>query len=352
MALRVKQFKNTHNLLRPTKLITVNSFVEIAIFTSVKIRKMGAKTLILGSSGQIGTELVLRLREIRGSENVIASDIRKGSYEVMESGPFEFLDVTHKDEILEVIQKYQVKEVYLMVAILSVIGEKNPKKAWELNMNTLFNVLELARDGYIERVFWPSSIAVFGPDTPRVNTPQDTIIKPTTVYGISKQAGENWCSYYERKYGVDVRSLRYPGLISYKATPGGGTTDYAVEIFHEAVKRGSYVSFLKAGTKLPMMYMDDAIRATVELMEAERPATFHSYNVGALSFSPEELAGAIKKQMPDFKIAYNPDSRQEIADTWPESVDDSRARQDWGWEHKVDLDTLVSSMLLGLHYTS
>ena len=331
---------------------SINSSYEIAIFTSVKLKQMGAKTLILGSSGQIGTELVLRLREMRGSENVIASDIRKGSYEVMESGPFEFLDVTHKDEILEVIKKYQVKEVYLMVAILSVIAEKSPQKAWELNMSSLFNVLELARDGYIDRVFWPSSIAVFGPDTPRENTPQDTIIKPSTVYGISKLAGENWCSYYERKYGVDVRSLRYPGLISYKATPGGGTTDYAVEIFHEAVKRGSYVSFLKAGTRLPMMYMDDAIRATVELMEADRPAEFHAYNVGALSFSPEELAGAIKKQFPEFTIAYNPDSRQDIADTWPESIDDSQARHDWGWEPRVDLDTLVRSMLLGLHFSS
>jgi nucleoside-diphosphate-sugar epimerase len=322
-----------------------------SLINTDKSTQMSTKTLIIGSSGQIGTELVLKLREIRGKENVIASDIRKGSYEVMESGPFEFLDVMHKDEILEVIERHQVKEVYLMVAILSVIAEKNPKKAWELNMNALFNVLELAREGHIARVFWPSSIAVFGPDTPRKNTPQDTIIKPTTVYGISKLAGENWCSYYERNYGVDVRSLRYPGLISYKATPGGGTTDYAVEIFHEAVKRGSYVSFLKSGTRLPMMYMDDAIRATVELMEAERPEEFNSYNLGALSFSPEELADAIKKHLPDFEISYAPDSRQDIADTWPESVDDKKAREDWGWEPQVDLETLVKSMLLGLHFS-
>jgi len=313
---------------------------------------MGAKTLIIGSSGQIGTELVLRLREMKGSENVIASDIRKGSYEVMESGPFEFLDVTHKDDILEIIRKHGIKEVYLMVAILSVIAEKSPKKAWELNMNALFNVLELARDGHIERVFWPSSIAVFGPDSPRKLTPQDTIIKPTTVYGMSKLAGENWCAYFQRQYGVDVRSLRYPGLISYKATPGGGTTDYAVEIFHEAVKRGSYVSFLSSGTRLPMMYMDDAIRATLELMDAKRPETFHSYNVGALSFSPEELGNAIKRYIPDFTVSYKPDARQKIADTWPESIDDSRAREDWGWEPKVDLDTLVRSMLLGLHFST
>lgn len=311
---------------------------------------MASRTLIIGSSGQIGTELALRLRELRGNDNVVASDIRKGSYEVMESGPFEFLDVTHKRDILEVIRDYEVKEVYLMVAILSVIAEKNPKKAWDLNMNALFNLLELAKEGHIEKLFWPSSIAVFGPDTPRRNTPQDTIIKPSTVYGISKLAGENWCSYYKRQYGVDVRSLRYPGLISYKATPGGGTTDYAVEIFHEAVKKGSYVSFLKPDTVLPMMYMDDAIRATVELMEAEKPNQFNSYNIGALSFSPAELAEAIAKQVPGFRISYKPDSRQRIADTWPQSVDDSMARKDWGWEPRVDLDTMVRSMLLGLHY--
>jgi len=311
---------------------------------------MPSKTLIIGSSGQIGTELVLRLREIKGSENVIASDIRKGSYEVMESGPFEFLDVTHKNDILEIVKKHDVKEVYLMVAILSVIAEQNPMKAWELNMNGLFNVLELAREGHFERLFWPSSIAVFGPDTPRDLTPQDTIIKPTTVYGISKLAGENWCSYYHRKYGIDVRSLRYPGLISFKATPGGGTTDYAVEIFHEAVKKRSYVSFLKSDTELPMMYMDDAIKATVELMTAEPTTEFNSYNIGALSFSPADLALAIQKYIPDFKISYRPDSRQDIADTWPQSVDDSKARKDWGWKPTIDLDSMVRSMLQGLHF--
>ncbi len=312
---------------------------------------MASRTLIIGSSGQIGTELALRLRELRGNDNVVASDIRKGSYEVMESGPFEFLDVMHKRDILEVIRKHEVKEVYLMVAILSVIAEKNPRKAWDLNMNSLFNLLDLAREGHIDKLFWPSSIAVFGPDTPRSSTPQDTIIKPTTVYGMSKLAGENWCSYYQRQYGVDVRSLRYPGLISYKATPGGGTTDYAVEIFHEAVKKGSYVSFLKSDTVLPMMYMDDAIRATVELMESEKPAQFNSYNIGALSFSPAELAEAIAKQVPGFSISYKPDSRQRIADTWPQSVDDSMARKHWGWQPSVDLDSMVRSMLLGLHYS-
>ena len=312
---------------------------------------MDSKILIIGSSGQIGTELVLNLRQIYGNENVIASDIRKGNYEVMESGPFEFLDVTNKSEIQKIIEKHNVKEVYLMVAILSVIAEQNPKMAWDLNMSALFNVLDLAKEGQIKKIFWPSSIAVFGPDTPKHNTPQDTIIKPSTVYGISKQAGENWCAYYSNKYDVDVRSLRYPGLISYKTTPGGGTTDYAVEIFYEAIKRKSYTSFLNENTVLPMMYMDDAIKATIGLMQMERNSTYVSYNIGALSFSPADLAEAIKKRIPEFTISYKPDSRQEIANTWPQSVDDSVARKDWGWQPKVDLDEMVRIMLLGLHYT-
>jgi nucleoside-diphosphate-sugar epimerase len=312
---------------------------------------MGSKILIIGSSGQIGTELVLKLREIYGNENVIASDIRKGNYEVMESGPFEFLDVTNKKDIEEVLIKHQIKEVYLMVAILSVIAEQNPQMAWDLNMSSLFNVLELAKKGIIDKVFWPSSIAVFGPETPKRMTPQDTIIKPSTVYGISKLAGENWCAYYSRKYGIDVRSLRYPGLISYKTTPGGGTTDYAVEIFYEAIRRKSYTCFLKEDTVLPMMYMDDAINATINLMQAPRMSHYVSYNIGAFSFSPKQLAEAIQKQIPEFTIAYNPDSRQEIAETWPESVDDSQAGKDWGWEAKTDLDQMVVSMLQGLHYT-
>ena len=312
---------------------------------------MDSKILIIGSSGQIGTELVLNLRQIYGNENVIASDIRKGNYEVMESGPFEFLDVTNKSEIQKIIEKHNVKEVYLMVAILSVIAEQNPKMAWDLNMSALFNVLDLAKEGQIKKIFWPSSIAVFGPDTPKHNTPQDTIIKPSTVYGISKQAGENWCAYYSNKYDIDVRSLRYPGLISYKTTPGGGTTDYAVEIFYEAIKRKSYTSFLNENTVLPMMYMDDAINATIRLMQTERNSAYVSYNVGSLSFSPAQLAEAIKKRIPEFTISYKPDSRQEIANTWPQSVDDSVARKDWGWQPKVDLDEMVRIMLLGLHYT-
>lgn len=310
-----------------------------------------AKVLVIGSSGQIGTELVLRLRELKGNDQVIASDIRKGNYEVMESGPFEFLDVMHKDDILDVIKKHEVEEVYLMVAILSVIAEQNPLKAWDLNMTALFNVLELAKEGKIKKVFWPSSIAVFGPDTPRVNTPQDTIIKPTTVYGISKLAGENWCSYYKRSYGVDVRSIRYPGLISYKTTPGGGTTDYAVEIFYEAIKRKAYTSFLGKDTALPMMYMDDAIEGTIQLMNSDKKEEYVSYNLGAISFSPEELAGAIRKYIPDFEISYQPDHRQKIADTWPQSVDDQVARKDWDWKPQVDLDNMVRIMLQGLHYS-
>lgn len=312
---------------------------------------MNSKMLIIGSSGQIGTELVLNLRQQYGNKNVIASDIRKGNYEVMESGPFEFLDVTNKEEIQKVIEKHQVTEVYLMVAILSVIAEQNPKMAWDLNMSSLFNILDLAKDGQIKKVFWPSSIAVFGPDTPKHNTPQDTIIKPSTVYGISKLAGETWCAYYSKKYGVDVRSLRYPGLISYKTTPGGGTTDYAVEIFYEAIRRKSYTSFLKEDTVLPMMYMDDAIEATIALMQKEKSPAYVSYNLGAFSFSPSQLAEAIKKRIPEFTIAYKPDSRQEIANTWPESIDDSEARKDWGWQPKIDLEEMVDLMLLGLHYT-
>ncbi|MCK5637407.1 MAG: NAD-dependent epimerase/dehydratase family protein [Flavobacteriaceae bacterium] len=312
---------------------------------------MNQKILIIGSSGQIGTELVLKLRQIYGNENVIASDIRKGNYEVMESGPFELLDVTKKEDILDVVDKYKIKQVYLMAAMLSAIAEINPKKAWDLNMDSLFNVLNLAKDKIIDKVFWPSSIAVFGPDTPRIKTPQNTIIKPSTVYGISKLAGENWCSYYHNKYGVDVRSVRYPGIISYKTTPGGGTTDYAVEIFYEAIKRKSYTSFLSENTNLPMMYMDDAISATIRLMQSDKIENYTSYNIAAMSFSPKELAVAIQKYMPQFTINYKLDSRQGIADSWPESIDDSTALKDWNWQSKVDLDELVRSMLQGLHYT-
>ena len=311
---------------------------------------MDPKILIIGSSGQIGTELVLKLREIYGNQNVVASDIRKGNHKVMESGPFELLDVTNKEDILEVVKKYNIKQVYLMAAMLSAIAERSPQRAWNLNMNSLFNILNLAKNKIIDTIFWPSSMAVFGSDTPRINTPQNTIIKPETVYGISKLAGENWCAYYRNKYDVDVRSIRYPGIISYKTIPGGGTTDYAVEIFYEAIQKETYTSFLNEKTTLPMMYMEDAIRATIELMQSDKINTYISYNIAAMSFSPKELAIAIQKYIPNFKINYKLDSRQNIADTWPESIDDSQAKQDWNWESRIDLDTLVKTMLQGLHY--
>lgn len=311
---------------------------------------MNNKILIIGASGQIGTELTLKLRNLYGNSSVIASDIRNGNYEVMESGPFEILDATNKADVLEIIQKHQITDVYLMVAMLSAIAEKNPNKAWELNMNTLFNVLEIAKDNHIKKVFWPSSIAVFGPSSPKIDTPQETVMNPTTVYGISKLAGENWCSYYFNKYGVDVRSLRYPGIISYKTNPGGGTTDYAVEIFYGAIHNQSYVSFLNKESTLPMMYMEDAINATIQLMEHEEFDQYTAYNLAAISFSPEEIAASIRKFIPDFKLKYKRDTRQKIADSWPQIIDDSQARKDWGWQHKFDLDSLVKTMLEGLHF--
>lgn len=311
---------------------------------------MTSKTLIIGSSGQIGTELVLKLRQIYGNDQIIAADIRVGNYEVMKSGPFEILDATKKEDILRVIKKHNVKQVYLMVAMLSAIAEKIPKKAWELNMSTLFYVLDLAKDKVIDKVFWPSSIAVFGPSSPKINTPQHTIMNPTTVYGISKLAGENWCEYYHNKFGVDVRSVRYPGIISYKTIPGGGTTDYAVQIFHEAIKNESYTSFLNAKTTLPMMYMDDAIDATIQLMNSKKIEKYESYNIAAMSFSPEDLSNVIQKYIPNFIIKYKDDTRQEIANTWPESVDDGQAFKDWGWKSKISLNQLVRSMLNGLNY--
>ncbi len=311
---------------------------------------MASKILIIGSSGQIGTELVLKLRHIYGNENIIASDIRFGNYEVMKSGPFEILDATSKKDIYRVIEKYEIKDVYLMVAMLSAIAEKNPKKAWDLNMNTLFHVLDLAKDKFIDKVFWPSSIAVFGPASPKLNAPQQTILNPTTVYGMSKLAGENWCEYYHNRFGVDVRSIRYPGIISYKTIPGGGTTDYAIHMFHEAIKNKSYTSFLKEETVLPMMYMDDAIDGTIQLMENKAIAKFESYNIAAMSFSPKQLAEVIRKYIPEFIINYEEDSRQEIANSWPQSIDDSQAKKDWNWQSKIGLDGLVKSMFKGLNY--
>ncbi|MFC4221418.1 NAD-dependent epimerase/dehydratase family protein [Flagellimonas marina] len=306
--------------------------------------------LIIGACGQIGTELTIELRNKYGAEGVVASDIREGSDALMASGPFELLDATNYAAIEDVVMHYEIDQVYLMAAMLSATAEKFPMRAWNLNMSSLFNVLNLAKEGKITKIFWPSSIAVFGPNTPKENTAQSTIMEPSTVYGISKQSGERWCEYYFKKFGVDVRSVRYPGLISWKTMPGGGTTDYAVEIYHEALKKGEYQSFLDRDTKLPMMYMDDAIRATIQLMEspAENLAVRSSYNLGSMSFTPEDVAESIKKHIPNFKISYAPDFRQKIADSWPSSIDDSLAKTDWGWKPEFDLDQTSSEMLSNL----
>lgn len=311
---------------------------------------MAIKTLIIGACGQIGTELTLALREKHGNENVIASDIREGSESLMSSGPFETLDATNYKAIEDIVMHYEIDEVYLMAAMLSATAEKFPMRGWNLNMDSLFNVLNLAKDKKISKLFWPSSIAVFGPSTPKFDTPQTTVMEPTTVYGISKQTGERWCEYYHNKYDVDVRSIRYPGLISYKTLPGGGTTDYAVEIYHEALKEGKYTSFLSEDTALPMMFMDDAIRATISLMETEADnlSIRSSYNLGGISFTPKELAASIQKEIPEFTIDYAPDFRQPIADSWPSSIDDSQAQKDWNWKHEYDINKMTKTMLDGL----
>ena len=306
--------------------------------------------LIIGACGQIGTELTLALREKYGNDHVIASDIREGNDELMQSGPFEILDATNYDNLEEVIAYYDISEIYLMAAMLSATAEKFPMRAWNLNMNTLFNVLNLAKEKKIDKIFWPSSIAVFGPNTPKENTPQNTIMEPSTVYGISKQSGERWCEYYFNKFHVDVRSIRYPGLISWKTMPGGGTTDYAVEIYHKALSESSYMCFLKEDTKLPMMFMDDAIRATLQIMEAPESKIKErsSYNLAAMSFTPKEMAENIKAVIPEFKIGYEPDFRQAIADSWPSSIDDSKAQKDWKWKAEFDLQKTTETMLENL----
>lgn len=306
--------------------------------------------LILGACGQIGTELTYALRKSHGTDTVIASDIREGNDDMMNSGPFELLDATDYNALEEVIAYYEISEVYLMAAMLSATAEKFPMRAWNLNMNTLFNILNLAKDKKIDKIFWPSSIAVFGPNTPDINTPQNTIMEPTTVYGISKQSGERWCDYYYNKYGVDVRSIRYPGLISWKTMPGGGTTDYAVEIYHKALSDQTYTCFLEEDTKLPMMFMDDAIKATMLLMESDADTIKirSSYNLSAMSFTPKEIANSIQKELPEFTIDYAPDFRQDIADTWPSSIDDSHAQKDWGWQPEFDLERTTESMLRNL----
>lgn len=309
---------------------------------------MSSSILVIGSSGQIGTELVEELRKIYGNAHVIASDIKKPQTE--QTGPFEELDILNKEQLISIVNKHNVKEIYLLAALLSATAEKNPAFAWELNMNSLFNVLDLAKNKIIDKIFWPSSIAVFGLTTPRQNTPQYTIMEPSTVYGISKQAGERWCEYYHNKYDVDVRSIRYPGLIGYKSLPGGGTTDYAVDIFHQAIKKNSYECFLSENTALPMMYMTDAIKATIQIMQAlkENIKIWSSYNLAGISFTPKEIADEIKKYQPNFKISYQEDFRQKIADSWPQSIDDSRARTDWNWKAHYTLPKITEEMLKNL----
>ena len=305
------------------------------------------KILIIGAYGQIGTDLLNELRQQHGNDKVIASDIKAPeAYDPY----FITLDATDKEAVRQVLIEYQIDEVYLMAAILSANAEKMPTKAWDINMTILFNALELAKDGLFKKLFWPSSIAVFGPHTPRTNTPQNTIMDPNTVYGISKLAGERWIEYYRKHFDVDVRSVRYPGIISWKTMPGGGTTDYAVEIFHDALNKNFYTSFLAADTRLPMMYMPDAIRATIQIMEADKDtlSIHNSYNIAGVSFTPKELATSIQKFLPDFQINYKPDFRQAIAASWPESIDDRTAYEDWKWHHQYNLETLVKDMLLNL----
>jgi nucleoside-diphosphate-sugar epimerase len=305
------------------------------------------KILVIGASGQIGVELTLALRKIYGNANVVASDLREENDLLKGTGPYVSMDVMNKEMLHVQVIRQGITQIYLLAAILSATGEKNPNLAWSLNMQSLLNVLDIAREEKLTKVYWPSSIAVFGPTSPKQNCPQATVIEPVTVYGISKFAGEFWCNYYFRRYGVDVRSLRYPGLISYKSAPGGGTTDYAVEIFHEAREEKKYECFLREDTYLPMMYMPDAIRATIELMEADasKISVRTSYNISGMSFSPKEIAAAIQKHIPDFSISYKPDYRQSIADSWPQSIDDAVAREDWGWKEEFDLERMTKDML-------
>lgn len=306
-----------------------------------------SKTIVIGACGQIGTELVLALRQRHGNQNVWAADVKESCPEILREGPYLSLDVLNREEVRRVIIENELTTVYLLAALLSATAEKNPDFAWRLNMEGLFTILDLGKEGLVQRIFWPSSIAVFGPSTPKKNTPQHTVMEPSTVYGISKQAGEQWCAYYFNKFGVDVRSLRYPGLISHKSLPGGGTTDYAVDIFYQAKKTGKYSCFLRSDTALPMMFMEDAIEATLQLMEApaENLTIRTSYNVSACSFTPSELAERIKREIPAFEVSYHPDFRQGIADSWPASIDDQVARKDWGWNHRFGLDELVGVMM-------
>lgn len=310
---------------------------------------MGNK-LIIGSSGQIGVELIEQLSKLHGADKIIASDIKPATKNIIEGVTYLTLDVLDKEKLLGTVKKYNISEVYLLAAMLSAVAEKNIQFAWDLNMKGLFHVLDLAKENYIKKIFWPSSIAVFGPTSPKIGTPQNTILEPSTVYGISKMSGERWCEYYFLKYGVDVRSLRYPGIISYKSSPGGGTTDYAIEIFHSVIEKNSYDCFIEEDLQLPMIYMDDAIRATLELMNCDRKklSINSSYNLSGISFSPKEIALAIKKIYTDFSITYNPDFRNNIALSWPSSIDDSIARKDWLWSHEFNLEKTVEKMLFGI----
>lgn len=309
-----------------------------------------SKILVIGACGQIGIELVLELRKLYGIKNVVASDVKEQCPPSIDEGLYLQLDVMDHIQLEEIVVKNDIQQVYLLAALLSATAEKKPRFAWELNMQGLFNVLELAKNKKINKIFWPSSIAVFGSNSPINLTPQHTIMEPSTVYGISKLAGERWCEYYFKKYNVDVRSIRYPGLISYKSAPGGGTTDYAIDIFINAVKDGKYTCYLNEDTNLPMMYMTDAIRATIEIMKApkERIIIRSSYNLAGISFNPKDLAKEIKKKIPDFSINYKPDFRQEIADTWPNSIDDSAANEDWKWKNRVGIEEIVKKMISGI----
>lgn len=306
------------------------------------------KILIIGACGQLGTELTIKLRELKGKDNVVASDLRV-PVELIKDGPFEQLNILEKENFQHILKKYGITQVYHLAAVLSAKGEQDPHFAWKLNMESLLTVLEAGKD-QLKKIYWPSSIAVFGPSTPGENTPQDTVMDPNTVYGISKLAGERWCEYYHQKYGVDVRSLRYPGLIGYKALPGGGTTDYAVDIFHKAIAGESFECFLKEDASLPMMYMDDAVKATIDIMESpvENILVRSSYNLSAMSFTPAQLAAEISRHYPEFTISYNPDFRQAIAESWPSSIDDNDARNDWGWNHSFGLTELVETMITNL----
>jgi nucleoside-diphosphate-sugar epimerase len=312
---------------------------------------MDTKILIIGACGQIGTELTAKLRATYGVNNVVASDIRKLNNDVVNNGIFEVINALDYNQIEHLIEQYQITDVYLMAALLSATAEKNPAFAWDLNMNSLFHVLNLAKAGKIKKIFWPSSIAVFGPTTPRHNTPQYTIMEPSTVYGISKQTGERWCEYYNKQYGVDVRSIRYPGLISWSTEAGGGTTDYAVDIYHKAITEGKFTSFLSENTELPMMYMDDAIKATIQIMQApvEEIKIRSSYNLAAMSFTPKQIGEEIQKQYPNFELSYKSDFRQKIADSWPASIDDTSARLDWGWKNDFDLTNMTEDMFKNLN---